>query len=113
MKRYATLLILVLALVFTATTAAAAGMKYIPLSKFGISVPGGNLYRTSKEGRTYTGKVVDSDSVGQGNIFDRAYRGEKIDVMYLGNGQVKLRKAESGAEVMMDVRHYISMPVQD
>ena len=113
MKRNATLLILVLALVFTATTVAAARMEYIPMSKFGIRVPGGNLYSPSTEGRTYTGTVFAPGSVGEGNLFDRAYKGEKIDVMYLGNGQVKLRKVESGEEVLLDVRHYISVPVQD
>lgn len=113
MKRTVTLLILVLALVFTATTVAAAKMEYIPLSKLGIRVPGGNLYTPSKEGRTYTGTVFAPGSVGEGNLFDRAYKGEKLDVMYLGNGQVKLRKVESGEEVLLDVRHYISIPVQD
>lgn len=113
MRRNLTLLILVLVLVFTATTVAAAKMEYIPLSKLGIKVPVKNLYTSSKEGRTYTGTVTSAASVGQGNIFDQAYKGEKISVMYLGNGQVKLRKMESGEEALLDVRHYISVPVQD
>jgi hypothetical protein len=113
MKRYVTLLILALTLAFVATTVAAAEMEYVPLSKLGIKVPVRNLYTPSKEGRSYTGTVVDPGSVGQENIFDQAYRGEKLDVTYLGNGQVKLRKVESGEEVLLDVRHYISVPVQD
>ena len=113
MKRSVTLMALVLTLIFIAATASAAKMEYIPLSKFGIRAPVGNLYTPAKEGRTYTGTVVAPGSVGEGNIFQQAYKGEKINVMYLGNGQVKLRKVESGEEVLLDARHYISIPVQD
>ncbi len=113
MKRSMTLLVLIVAMVFTAAAVAAATMEYIPLAKFGIRVPGGNLYSTAKEGRSYTGTVFAPGSVGEGNIFDKAYNGEKLEVTYLGNGQVKLRKVESGEEVLLDVRHYISVPVQN
>ncbi len=112
MRTYGLLLVTVLALVFAATTVAAADMQYIPLTKFGIKAPV-NLYTPAREGRSYTGTVFAPGSVGDGNIYDRAYKGEKLDVTYLGNGQVKLRKVESGEKVLLDVRHYISVPVGD
>ncbi len=103
MYRKTVLLTLLLAIVF-AVSASAATMRYVPLDRMGIKPAVSNFYSNYRVNKTYSATVVDPVSVGNGNLFDSAYRGEKLKLTHLGDGMVRIEKTSTGESVELDAR---------
>jgi uncharacterized membrane protein len=103
-KKLIPVLVLVLATAFLAADAAAK-VKFLSLTEFGISVKANNLY--AAKGNTAAGTVIDATKARLAAGMTDARRGQRVTATYVGNGFVEVENASTGARVTIEIKEHV------
>ncbi len=104
MKRKIQGIFIVLVITVFASVSAAATVKYLPLTQFGISVQAKSLY--AAKGKTANGAIVDATKARL-NGLPGAVNGQRVTATYMGNGWVHVRNAATGEDVRIEIKEHI------
>lgn len=103
-KKLIPVLVVILAMTFLAVDAAAK-VKFLSLTEFGIDVKAKNLY--ARRGNTAVGTVIDAGKARLAAGMTDARRGQQVAVTYLGDGFVEVKNAATGAAVTIEVKENV------
>ena len=103
-KKLIPVLMMVLAMAFLAVDAAAK-VKFLSLTEFGISVQAKNLY--ARKGNTAVGTVIDAAKARLAAGMIDARRGQRVTATYLGDGFVQVKNAATGANVTIEIKEHV------
>jgi len=103
-KKLIPVLMMVLAMAFLAVDAAAK-VKFLSLTEFGISVQAKNLY--ARKGNTAVGTVIDAAKARLAAGMLDARRGQRVTATYLGDGFVQVKNAATGANVTIEIKEHV------